>query len=286
MGAIVRKRIASPQSPIPNPQSPIPNPRSPLLMRITFLGTGTSVGVPMIGCDCEVCLSDDPRDKRLRTGLMVENDGRRMVIDVSADFRQQALREKIDRLDALLITHCHADHIFGLDDIRPINFRRGPVPVYGSEDTWRGLRRVFSYIFDREHVGGGLPQLLPHVIEGAFETCGLRVTPVPVVHGKGEVTGFRFGDARAQAAFITDCNLIPDESLEKLRGLDLLIIDALRYKPHPTHLHVEQSLAYVAELKPRRALLTHIGHDIKYKEASRRLPENVGLAYDGLSVEL
>jgi phosphoribosyl 1,2-cyclic phosphate phosphodiesterase len=269
-----------------NPQSPIPNPQSPLLMRITFLGTGTSVGVPMIGCDCEVCLSDDPRDKRLRTGLMVENDGRRMVIDVSADFRQQALREKIDRLDALLITHCHADHVFGLDDIRPINFRRGPIPVYGSEDTWRGVRRIFSYIFDGEHIGGGLPQLVPHVIEGAFETCGLRVTPVPVVHGKGEVTGFRFGDARAQAAFITDCNLIPDESLKKLRGLELLIIDALRYKPHPTHLHVEQSLAYIAELKPRRALLTHIGHDIKHNEASLRLPENVDLAYDGLSVEL
>jgi phosphoribosyl 1,2-cyclic phosphate phosphodiesterase len=269
-----------------NPQSPIPNTQSPLHMRITFLGTGTSVGVPMIGCDCEVCLSGDPRDKRLRTGLMVENDGRRMVIDVSADFRQQALREKIDRLDALLITHCHADHVFGLDDIRPINFRRGPVPVYGSEDTWRGLRRIFSYIFDREHVGGGLPQLVPHVIEGVFETCGLWVTPVPVVHGKGEVTGFRFGDARAQAAFITDCNLIPDESLKKLRGLELLIIDALRYKPHPTHLHVEQSLAYIAELKPRRALLTHIGHDIKHNEASLRLPENVDLAYDGLSVEL
>jgi phosphoribosyl 1,2-cyclic phosphate phosphodiesterase len=262
-------------------------------MRITFLGTGTSVGVPMIGCGCEVCRSDDPRDKRLRTGLMVEttveNGGRRMVIDVSADFRQQALREKIDRLDALLITHCHADHVFGLDDIRPINFRHGPVPVYANESTWRGLRRVFSYIFEREHIGGGLPQLVPNVIEGEFEAAGLRVTPIPVVHGNGEVTGFRFGpfgEARGQAAFITDCNLIPDESLEKLRGLDLLIIDALRYKPHPTHLHIEQSLAYVAELKPRRALLTHIGHDIKYTEASRRLPENVELAYDGLQIEI
>jgi phosphoribosyl 1,2-cyclic phosphate phosphodiesterase len=262
-------------------------------MRITFLGTGTSVGVPMIGCACEVCRSDDPRDKRLRTGLMVETtveDGeRRMVIDVSADFRQQALREKIERLDALLITHCHADHVFGLDDVRPINFRHGAIPVYANEDTWRGLRRIFSYVFERRHIGGGLPQLVPHVIEGDFEICGLRITPVPVIHGESEVTGFRFGplgEARPQAAFITDCNLIPGESLEKLRGLDLLIIDALRYKPHTTHLHVEQSLAYIAELKPGRALLTHIGHDIKYSEASRRLPGNVELAYDGLQIEI
>src|SRR5262249_27290274 len=144
-------------------------------MRITFLGTGTSVGVPMIGCECEVCRSADPRVKRLRTSLMVvsgvEDVEGRVVIDVSVALRQQALREKIDRLDALLITHCHADHVFGLDDIRPINFRRGPVPVYASEGTWRGLRRVFSYIFEREHVGGGLPQLVPDVIDRQFETC-------------------------------------------------------------------------------------------------------------------
>lgn len=255
-------------------------------MKITFLGTGTSVGVPMIGCECEVCRSSDTRDHRLRTGLMVENGDHRLVVDISADFRQQALREKIDRLDALLITHCHADHVFGLDDIRPINFRHGPVQLYASENTWRGLRRIFFYTFERKHIGGGLPQLIPRVIEGEFEACGMRITPVPVTHGKVEVTGFRFNDGRASAAFITDCNLIPEESLEKLRGLDLLIIDALRYKPHPTHLHVEQSLAYIAELKPRRALLTHIGHDIKHKEASRHLPENVELAYDGLQIEI
>jgi phosphoribosyl 1,2-cyclic phosphate phosphodiesterase len=255
-------------------------------MKITFLGTGTSVGVPMIGCECEVCASNDPRDNRSRTGLMIENGGGRLVIDVSADFRQQALREKIDRLDALLITHCHADHVFGLDDIRPFNFRHGAIPLYASESTWRGLRRVFYYVFEREHIGGGLPQLTPQLIEGEFETCGLRVTPVPVIHGKGEVTGFRFSDGDRSLAFITDCNLIPDSSLEKLRELDLLIIDALRYKPHPTHLHVEQTLRYIADVKPRRALLTHIGHDIKHIEASRHLPENVEIAYDGLRVEL
>jgi phosphoribosyl 1,2-cyclic phosphate phosphodiesterase len=255
-------------------------------MKITFLGTGTSVGVPMVGCECVVCRSNDPRDNRLRTGVMIENGGRRLVIDVSADFRQQALREKIDRLDALLITHCHADHVFGLDDIRPFNFRQGPIPLYASESTWQGLRRVFFYIFEREHIGGGLPQLTPQVIEGDFETCGLQVTPIPVIHGKGEVTGFRFSDGVHSLAFITDCNLIPESSLEKLRRLDLLIIDALRYKPHPTHLHVEQTLKYIADVRPRHALLTHIGHDIKYIDAGRHLPENVEIAYDGLSIEL
>ncbi len=259
-------------------------------MKLTCLGTGTSVGVPMIGCRCEVCSSNDPRDQRLRTGLMIENeDGgeeKRLVVDISADFRQQALREKIDRIDALLITHCHADHVFGLDDIRPINFRRGAIPLYASESTWRGLRRVFFYVFEREQAGGGLPQIIPHTIAGEFEACGLRITPIPVIHGRSEVTGFRFSDSRGDAAFITDCNEIPEESLEKLRGLDLLIIDALRYKPHPTHLHVEQTLAYIAGLKPRRALLTHIGHDIKHAEASRNMPENVGLAYDGLKIDI
>ncbi|MCI0337662.1 MAG: MBL fold metallo-hydrolase [Acidobacteria bacterium] len=255
-------------------------------MRITFLGTGTSVGVPMIGCGCRVCTSDDPRDKRLRTGLMIENENQRLIIDISADFRQQALREKIDRLDALLITHCHADHVFGLDDIRPLNFRHGPIPIFASESTWRQLRKVFYYIFNSNHIGGGLPQVIPHTIVCDFEVCGLMVTPLPVIHGNTEVTGFRLSDGRSEIAFVTDCNLIPKESLEKMRGLDLLIIDALRYKPHPTHLHVEQTLAYIAELKPRHALLTHIGHDIKYADAGRDLPDSVELAYDGLKIEI
>ena len=161
-------------------------------MRITFLGTGTSVGVPMIGCGCATCASDDFRDQRLRTGLMIEHGDHRLVVDISADFRQQALREKIERLDALLITHCHADHVFGLDDIRPLNSRQGPIPVYASESTWLHLRQVFSYIFKSDHIGGGLPQIIPHVIEGDFEAGGLKVSPLTVIHGKWPVTGFRF----------------------------------------------------------------------------------------------
>lgn len=255
-------------------------------MKITFLGTGTSVGIPMIGCECEVCQSDDPRDKRLRTGLLIEHDDQRLIVDISPDFRQQALREKIDRLDALLITHCHADHVFGLDDIRPINFRHGAIPVYASDITWQGIRRVFYYIFERKHVGGGLAQIIPHTIEGGFEVCGLRVTPFDVIHGKLAVTGFRFSDGNRDIAFITDCNFIPEESLAKLHGLDLLIIDALRFKPHSTHLHLEQTLNYINGLKPRRALLTHMGHDFKHSELSRILPDGVEPAYDGLKLEI
>lgn len=255
-------------------------------MKITFLGTGTSVGVPMIGCECETCLSDDPHDKRLRTGLLIEHAGQRLVVDISTDFRQQALRAGIRRLDALLITHCHADHVFGLDDIRPINFRYGPLDVYASHDTWRQLRKVFHYIFEAKYQGGGLPQIIPHTITGEFEICGLKVLPVPVIHGNGEVTAFRFSNGQHEIAFVTDCNLIPPESLDKLRGLDLLILDALRLKPHPTHLHLEQSLAYVEQLRPRRTLLTHMSHDIKHRHTSQRLPAGVELAYDELEVDL
>jgi phosphoribosyl 1,2-cyclic phosphate phosphodiesterase len=255
-------------------------------MQLTFLGTGTSVGVPMIGCDCATCNSDDPRDRRLRTGLLVAHGDRTLLVDISADFRQQALRSGLRRLDALLITHCHADHVFGLDDIRPLNFRHGPLATYASERTWRQLRRVFYYIFEARHSGGGLPQITPIVVDGEFEAIGLRVTPFAVTHGGGEVTGYRFDDGRASCAFVTDCNLIPPESLAKLGGLDLLIIDALRYSPHPTHLHLEMALHYISELRPRRALLTHISHDLQHTVASRDLPRDVELAYDGLEVDL
>lgn len=259
-----------------------------IAMKLRFLGTGTSVGVPMIGCECVTCTSDDPRDKRLRTGLLIEHESQHLVVDVSTDFRQQALRAGLKKLDALLITHCHADHVFGLDDVRPFNFKHGPLPVFASENTWRQLRRVFFYIFEAKHIGGGLPQLTPHTIQNfePFDLCNLRVTTIPVIHGKGEVSGFRFSDGRVDFAFVTDCNAIADESLNALEGLDLLILDALRLKPHPTHLHLEQSLAYVARLQPRRTFFTHMGHDIKHTDISQYLPPHVSLAYDDLEITL
>jgi phosphoribosyl 1,2-cyclic phosphate phosphodiesterase len=255
-------------------------------MKLTFLGTGTSVGVPVIGCDCTTCTSNDPRDRRLRTGLLVEHGPHSLQVDISPDFRRQALRNKLRRLDALLITHCHADHVFGLDDIRPLNFRHGPLPAYASESTWRQLRRVFYYVFEAKNTGGGLPQLIPNTIDGPFKVGGIAITPFAVLHGGGEVTGFRFSDGNSDFAFITDCNEIPDAALAQLESLDLLVIDALRLKPHPTHLHLEKSLDYIARLRPRRALLTHMSHDIKHAEASRHLPPGVEFAYDQLQVEL
>lgn len=250
-------------------------------MKLTFLGTGTSVGVPSVGCDCQTCLSDDPRDKRLRTSLVVEDGDQRILIDASTDFRQQALRIRLDRIDAILFTHAHADHCFGLDDTRPLMFKHGPMPCFATEITWQGLRRIYAYAFEPA-LYPGVPRIVPHRIEGDFNLLGLQVQPLTVIHGRLPVTAYRINDF----AYITDCNLIPDETCEKLQNLDLMIIDALRFKSHPTHMSLDQSLSYIERLRPRRALLTHISHDIKHQETSEHLPESVEIAYDGLSVEV
>jgi phosphoribosyl 1,2-cyclic phosphate phosphodiesterase len=250
-------------------------------MRITFLGTGTSVGVPAVGCDCETCLSDDPRDKRLRTSVLIEHEGRNIIVDASTDFRQQALRAKIDHLEAILFTHSHADHCFGLDDTRPIMFRHGAIACFATEITWQGLRRIFSYVFEPAPYPG-LPRIVPHRIEGDFNLLGLDVEPLTVIHGKLPVTAYRIGGF----AYLTDCNYIPDETCARLSGLELLVIDALRFKKHPTHMTLDESLDYIERLKPRRALLTHISHDIKHEDTSGHLPAGVEIAYDQLQVEL
>jgi len=248
-------------------------------MKFTFLGTGTSVGVPSIGCECGTCLSNDPRDKRLRTSVLVQHNDQNIIIDTSIDFRQQALRIGLRKVDAILFTHAHADHCFGLDDARPLMFRNGAIPCYASEKTWEGLRRIYAYVFQPSSYPG-LPRIVPHTIEQDFDVTGMRIEPLTVIHGALPVTAFKIGSF----AYVTDCNQIPEETCERLMSLDVLVIDALRFKSHPTHMSLDQSLAYIERLKPRRALLTHISHDIKHSETEGHLPENVDIAYDGLEV--
>lgn len=253
-------------------------------MKLTFLGTGTSTGVPSIGCECETCLSEDPRDKRLRVSVIIEHGGRTILIDTSADFRQQALRFGLKRLDAVLITHCHADHIFGLDDIRPLNFRFGALGIYANERAWVDIKRIFKYIFEPSHFGGGLPQVIPHVVTPEAPFCvgsELVVTPLEVIHGRLPVMAYRLNDF----AYLTDLSEIPDATAAALQDLDVLVLDCLRFKEHPTHLWVDKALEYVEQLKPRRTFFTHIAHDILHARDITKLPPGVTFAYDGLVVE-
>src|ERR1700722_708938 len=252
-------------------------------LQLTVLGSGTSMGVPTLGCHCEVCQSNDPRDQRTRPSLLLSYNEHNVVIDTSPDFRAQAIREKIERLDAVIYTHGPADHILGLDDIRPFNLKQGGViPVYASADTQTTLRKQFAYVFDDAPTESSVPGVQMHTITGPFELFGLQFTPVPANHGKQPVLGFRFG----AAAYLTDFSSVPEESKKMLTGLDDFILDALRYRPHPMHSNVAQSLALVAELKPKRAWFTHICHDLGHLEANAKLPEGVQLAYDGLKFEV
>jgi phosphoribosyl 1,2-cyclic phosphate phosphodiesterase len=252
-------------------------------MKLTFLGTGTSTGVPSIACDCETCTSDDPRDKRLRVSILIEHAGQSVLVDTSSDFRQQALRYRLKRLDAVLITHCHADHIFGLDDIRPLNFRYGAIGLYANERAWVDIRRIFKYIFEPSHFGGGLPQVIPHTVVPGATFCldkDLLVTPLQVIHGRLPVMAYRFNDF----AYATDLSEIPPETLARMQGLDALVLDCLRFKEHPTHLWLAKALEYIEKIQPRRAYLTHIAHDVKHARDSAKLPPGVEWAYDGLEV--
>ena len=253
-------------------------------MKLTFLGTGTSTGVPSIGCGCATCLSTDERDKRLRVSILVEHAGRTIIVDTGPDFRQQALRHGIKRLDAVLITHCHVDHVFGLDDIRPLNFRHGALGVYANARAWVDLRRIFQYIFQPSHFGGGLPLVMPHTVtpHAAFSFApDLVVTPLEVIHGRLPVIAYRFNDV----AYLTDLNEIPPTTLDGLHDLDVLILDCVKWLPHPTHLNLDAALAYIAHIKPRRAFLTHLSHDFMHARDSIRLPLNVQFAYDNLVIE-
>jgi len=252
-------------------------------MKLTFLGTGTSTGVPIPACHCLVCASTDPRDKRTRPSVLMEYDRRAVLIDTTPDFRYQALREGMERLDAVVFTHAHVDHIMGLDDVRGFCFRQGAaIPIYADAGCMADIRRVFKYIFDQTYSAGGLPRLDPHIIEGPFDLWGIQLIPIPVLHGQLPILGFRFG----HAAYVTDFSTIPDSSMHLLEGLDVLILDALRHKPHPTHSSVEHSLSLVQRFKPKRAFFTHIAHELGHEETNAGLPPGVELAYDGLKLEI
>lgn len=253
-------------------------------IRITVLGSGTSSGVPTIGCACEVCQSTDARDKRTRPSILVRYGGYNVVIDTSPDFRAQVLRAKLDRLDAIVYTHGHADHILGLDDIRPFNYRqKSPTPLYGTPETLAVIQRVFSYAFSETAASQStVPKLDLRTLDGTpFQLFGLQFTPVRLCHGKGTVLGFRFGNV----AYLTDHSEIPEESRALLYGLDVLFLDALRHRPHPTHTTVEQAVKWVEEFKPKRAFFTHMCHDLGHERTEATLPDHVRLAYDGLEID-
>jgi phosphoribosyl 1,2-cyclic phosphate phosphodiesterase len=239
----------------------------------------------MIGCDCATCRSQDPRDRRLRPSIYVDVPERAgILVDTSPDLREQALTHRIRRVDAVLFTHSHADHILGLDELRRFNaVQGGQIPCYADAATWDSIRRTFHYIFDgKPREGGGIPELEHHLVEGPFSIAGIRVVPVPLLHGKLPILGFRFGSF----AYLTDCSAIPESSWPIVTAVETLVIDALRLRKHPTHFTLDEALAAIARISPRRAYLTHMCHDLGHADTSARLPPGVELAYDGLGLDV
>ncbi len=259
-----------------------------LELSATLLGTGTSTGVPVVGCDCEVCTSEDPRDRRLRCSVLIDaclpgQPPLQFLIDTSTDLRQQALAHGVHRVDAILFTHAHADHIFGLDEVRVFNFRQGAaIPCFGSKETLERIRRTFAYVFEEGQEGGGKPNLDLREIDGAFRCLGVDIVPVPVLHGSLEVLGFRIGPF----AYVTDCSRIPAASLDLLRGVEVLVLGALRYRPHPTHFSISQALEVVEELGPKQTYFTHLTHEVRHGAPEVDFPEGVAFGYDGLRIRL
>jgi phosphoribosyl 1,2-cyclic phosphate phosphodiesterase len=259
-------------------------------LTVTCLGTGTSHGVPMIACDCDVCTSDDPHDKRTRPSITVSfNDSdsrdRTILIDTAPELRLQTIASNIRRVDAVLYTHHHADHVTGLDDLRRFNWlQRSEMPVYASPDTADALQKMFTYAFERDpDYPSAAPTLTMNIIdETPFEIFGMKITPIPLLHGKLPVLGFRF----ARFAYCTDCSHIPDASLDLLRDLDILILDALRHTPHPTHFTLEQAVEMATRIKARKTLFTHIAHELPHRETNANLPQTMALAYDTQTIQL
>lgn len=252
-------------------------------MKITFLGTGTSQGVPIIGCDCEVCTSEDPRDKRLRPSVLISKDDTNILVDIGPDFRQQILTNGIKNLQAILLTHEHNDHVIGLDDVRPFNFiYKKNMPVYCVERVAEDLKKRFAYVFDAAPYPGA-PRIEINLINGqdAFKVADLDVLPIEVFHGKLSVLGFRFDDF----TYITDAKTFPESSIEKIKGTKILVLNALHHNVHHSHLNLTEALDFIKFIQPEKAFLLHISHHMGLHEAvNATLPENVSLAYDGLEV--
>ncbi len=254
-------------------------------LKITFLGTGTSQGIPIIGSTDPVCLSTDPRDKRLRVSIMISTGGHNYVVDCGPDFRQQMLVNGVNHMDALLFTHEHADHTAGLDDIRPFFFRQGAIPIYAHPRVVSELQTRFAYIFETKNKYPGAPSVAIHKVDKNhdFHLDGLQVTPINAFHGKLQVFGYRFGDF----AYLTDVKTIEQEERNKLKNLDVLVINALREEEHYSHFNVQEALQFVDDIRPKRAFFTHISHKLGFHaKVEERLPRNVHLAYDNLTIEV
>lgn len=253
-------------------------------MKVTFLGTGTSQGIPIIGSTHPVCLSDNPKDKRLRVSVLVEWDNYTYVVDCGPDFRQQMLSANVSKIDGIVFTHEHADHTMGLDDIRPFFFKQGDIDLYAHKRVFKALKKRFDYIFTTKEKYPGVPSVTQHVIKNKpFKLGNLKVVPIDGLHYKLQVFGFRFKDF----AYLTDMKTVADEEIEKLQSLEVLVINALREEPHMSHFNLKEALDFIEKVNPKRAYLTHISHDMGFHdEVQQKLPENVFLAYDNLQITI
>ena len=252
-------------------------------MKITFLGTGTSQGVPVIACECQTCISDDPRDKRLRTSLMLQTNNATLVFDAGPDFRQQMLREHVTRLDAIILTHEHKDHIAGMDDVRAFNFKsQDAIDIYAKEEVQEAVKREFKYAFENKYPG--IPKMrLNSISPFGFDIKGLKIIPIRVRHKDLDIFGFRIG----VFAYITDADYIPESSMEKLIGVKYLVINALRKQKHSSHFNLSEAIDHIRKISPKRAFITHISHQMgRYNEVSQELPPEIMLAYDGLTFDI
>ncbi|MGH7884386.1 MAG: MBL fold metallo-hydrolase [Thermodesulfobacteriota bacterium] len=252
-------------------------------MKITVLGCATSTGVPIVGCGCDVCTSDNPKNKRSRSSVLVQAAKKNIIIDTSTDLRIQALTNNFTKIDAVLYTHSHADHTHGIDDLRVFNFiNKTEISCFSNEQTIKNLRNNFSYIFNNDPTTGGKPRLSFKPVRGEFRFEGIKIVPVDIFHAGWVILGYKIGSF----AYLTDCSGIPDYSIEILKNLDLLIIGALRYTPHPAHFNVDQAVQVVESLSPKRAIFTHMGHEIEYEKLNGELPDYIEPAFDGLKIEL